>query len=776
MIQLMKNGAYLLAGTVLSENADELSAAQINELLPAGAKPLDAGPGGEGIRKLTEKDRASKGRIAEGIIAAHNEDGEGKSLKLRFDALTSHDITYVGIIQTALASGLGAFPVPYVLTNCHNSLCAVGGTINEDDHIFGLSAARKFGGEFVPAHMAVMHQYMREMYAGCGRMILGSDSHTRYGALGTLAVGEGGPELVKQIVGRTYDMPRPDVAAVYMKGSPRPGVGPQDVALAIIGAVFENGFTKNAVMEFVGPGVSNLSVDFRIGVDVMTTETACWSSVWRTDDKVKEYLSIHGRPEAYRQLDPAPVTWYDRVAVVDLDRVKPMIAMPFHPSNVYTIDELNANLHDILRKTEDDATRQIGTKVPFKLSNKIENGRLRADQGVIAGCSGGTFENLSAAAQILDGRDIGDGAFGLSVYAASQPVNLELMRSGSIEKLMTAGATIRTAFCGPCFGAGDTPANGALSIRHTTRNFPNREGSKPGDGQISSVALMDARSIAATAANGGILTSAEGAAAPLDVPYHFNREVYDKRVYRGFGKPRPDEELVFGPNIKPWPRLFPLPENSLLLIASVITDPVTTTDELIPSGETSSLRSNPLKLAEYALSRKDPGYTGRAKRAQALERDRRSGNRTPELSKVLSYTGEGDDANNTGLGSAIFAVKPGDGSAREQAASSQKMLGGEANLAIEYATKRYRSNLINWGMMPFLIDPADQAKIELNDWLHIPGIREAVQSGAAEVPAQLVKADGAKRLDITLRLPELSQEDREIILAGCLINYYANER
>jgi aconitate hydratase len=549
------------------------------------------------------------------------------------------------------------------------------------------------------------------------------------------------------------------------------------VALAIIGAVFENGFTKNSVMEFVGPGISSLSVDFRIGVDVMTTETACWSSVWCTDDKVKEYLNIHGRPDDYRCLAPDPVTWYQRVVVVDLDKIKPMIAMPFHPSNVYTIDDLNANLGDILRKVETDGKRQIGTNIRFSLTDKIKDGRLFTDQGIIAGCSGGTFENLVAAAQILDGEDTGDGNFWLSVYPASQPVNVELIKNGSIEKLMRAGVSLRTAFCGPCFGAGDTPANGGLSIRHTTRNFPNREGSKPGEGQISSVALMDARSIAATASNGGVLTSAEKMAGRLsDVPYHFCRDIYDKRVYRGFGKPRHEEELVFGPNIKPWPKISPLPENSLLLIASVITDPVTTTDELIPSGETSSLRSNPLKLAEFALSRKDPGYVRRAKRARSLEQDRRSGTSSPELSNIFSQTGDMNAVANTGIGSAIFAIKPGDGSAREQAASSQKMLGGEANLAIEYATKRYRSNLINWGMLPFLVSETDRQKIELNDWLYIPGIRKAVSEGMTEIYAKLIKIGDGNSAAITLRLPDLSREDRDIILAGCLMNYYAKER
>lgn len=777
LIRLLKEGAYLLQGNLLLEDAERFSPKELDGRLAAeGLPPLKLRDDRE--FGLAEREKNAKGCISEGVIASHNKEGDEKNLRIRFDALTSHDITYVGIVQTALGSGLRNFPVPYVLTNCHNSLCAVGGTINEDDHVFGLSAARKFGGEFVPAHIAVIHQYMREMYAGCGRMILGSDSHTRYGALGTLAVGEGGPELVKQVVGRTYDMPHPDTVGIYLKGTPKAGVGPQDVALAIIGAVFENGFVKNSVMEFVGPGVSNLSVDFRIGVDVMTTETACWSSIWRTDEKVQEYLALHGRPEAYKRLDPAPLTWYTRAVVVDLDKIEPMIALPFHPSNAYTIRELNANLKEILHEVEERGKKQIGTKVAFKLTDKIENGRLRVDQGVIAGCSGGTFENLVAASQILEGKNTGAGRFSLAIYAASQPVNLELIKNGSIGKLMSSGATVRTAFCGPCFGAGDTPANGALSIRHTTRNFPNREGSKPGEGQISSVALMDARSIAATAASGGILTSAaEMAENLLELPYHFDKDVYENRVYRGFGKPMPEEELVFGPNIKPWPVISPLPENSLLLVASVITDPVTTTDELIPSGETSSLRSNPLKLAEYTLSRKDPGYVGRAKSAHALERDRIEGITSEALSKVLALIGDEKAAEATGLGSVVFAVKPGDGSAREQAASSQKMLGGEANLAIEYATKRYRSNLINWGMMPFVIAPSEQSKIELGDWLYIPGIRRAVKDAKEEIPAQLIRSDASgqvKKIAITLQLPGLTQEDRDIILAGCLMNYYAN--
>lgn len=771
MIGLHKDGGFLVRGELLLDAAEACDAKSVDGRLASLGLPAL----GRDSTNLGDKAKARNGGIARRIIADHNKDGDARNLRLRFDALTSHDITYVGIIQTALASGLGEFPVPYVLTNCHNSLCAVGGTINEDDHAFGLSAARRFGGEFVPAHMAVIHQYMREMYAGCGRMILGSDSHTRYGALGTLAVGEGGPELVKQILGRTYDMPAPDVVGIFLTGRPRPGVGPQDVALAIIGAVFSEGFVKNAVMEFVGPGVAELSVDFRMGIDVMTTETACWSSVWRTDDRVRDYLERHGRGEAYRQLDPEPVTWYDRIVTVALDKVEPMIAMPFHPSNVYTVAELNANAEEILHRVERDAVQLLGFPVSRPLGKKAEGGRLRVDQGVIAGCSGGTFENVVAAAQILEGKNVGNGEFALSVYPASQPVGLELVRNGSIEKLMLAGATVRTAFCGPCFGAGDTPANDGLSIRHTTRNFPNREGSKPGEGQISFVALMDARSIAATAANGGVLTPATEMADRLcEVPYRFDGSPYDARVYRGFGRPLPEEPLVYGPNIKPWPAIPPMPENRLLLVASVITDPVTTTDELIPSGETSSLRSNPLRLAEYALSRKDPRYVGRAKEAQALEHGRRSGMPSPVLSDLLGASG--CDADATGVGSVIFAVKPGDGSAREQAASSQKMLGGEANVALDYATKRYRSNLVNWGMLPLIAGAGTEDVFRVGDWLCLPGIRTAVREGREDIAAFLLRPDEAgklSRIDVKLKLPGLDAEEREILLAGCLMNRYA---
>ena len=773
MIKLLENGAYLYRGAVLAGEGECRGLADVNEKLrAAGAAPLESLP--------QDKREAARGTIAARVIAAHNGSGTEENYKIRFDSLASHDITYVGIIQTAIASGMKKFPIPYVMTNCHNSLCAVGGTINEDDHIFGLSAAKKFGGEFVPAHLAVIHSYVREMMSGCGRMILGSDSHTRYGALGTMGVGEGGPELVKQLVGRTYDFPRAGVVAVYLTGAPRPGVGPQDVALAIIGAVFKNGFVKNKVMEFVGPGVSALPVEFRNGVDVMTTETACWTSVWRTDERVEEYFNIHGRPEAYKRLDPADAAWYDAAMVVELDKIKPMIALPFHPSNVYTIDELCANPVEILKKVEEDALSKLeNPNIKLCLADKVtKDGKIMVDQGVIAGCSGGVFDNVVAAAQILKGHSVGNGGFTLNVYPGSQPAMLELIANGSIGDIMEAGGVVKTAFCGPCFGAGDTPANHGFSIRHTTRNFPNREGSKPGEGQISSVALMDARSIAATAANGGVLASAEKYGELLhEVPYKFRQDVYDKKVYHGFGKADESEELIYGPNIRPWPTVYPLAENLLLRVASVITDPVTTTDELIPSGETSSLRSNPIKLAQFALSRKDPQYVGRAKEAQALEDARRAAaeagsSQSAEAEAVLKAANACPDR--TMIGSTIFAVKPGDGSAREQAASSQKILGGQANLAEEYATKRYRSNLINWGMIPFIVAPDCREKLDTSDWLFIPGIREAVAGGAESVEAELIKADG-KREKLTLTMPGLSQDDRNIILAGCLMNYYADQ-
>ena len=774
LIKLIEKGAYLLNGTVLVEDIEKKGLPAVNEeVRAAGFKPLGWLP--------EDKVKDSRGTIAAGIIAAHNAAGTEDNYKIRFDSLASHDITYVGIIQTAIASGMKEFPVPYVMTNCHNSLCAVGGTINEDDHLFGLSAAKKFGGEFVPPHLAVIHSYVREMMSGCGRMILGSDSHTRYGALGTMGVGEGGPELVKQLVGRTYDFPRADVVAVYLTGAPRPGVGPQDVALAIIGAVFKNGFVKNKVMEFVGPGIANLPVEFRSGIDVMTTETACWTSVWATDDKVKAYYENHKRPEAFKKLAPSDVAWYDAAIIVELDKIKPMIALPFHPSNIFTIDELNENPRDIFRQVEKDALSKIETPgLSLNLVEKVsDDGCVHVDQGIIAGCSGGVFDNIIAAAQILKGKDVGCGEFSLSVYPGSQPAMLALVKNGAISDLMEAGAVVKTAFCGPCFGAGDTPANHGFSIRHTTRNFPNREGSKPGDGQLASVALMDARSIAATAANGGVLTSAEKYGDLLhETEYSFDSGVYEKKVYHGFGKADSSAELIYGPNIRPWPKVYPLAENLMLKIASVITDPVTTTDELIPSGETSSLRSNPIKLAQFALSRKDPKYVGRAHEAQALEDERReAAENKAELSaaakSVLAHARE-SDIGKIALGSCIFAVKPGDGSAREQAASSQKVLGGQANFAEEYATKRYRSNLINWGMIPFIVDPADRDKFKPGEWLCLPGIRQAVRDGKEETAAWIISEDGHEK-SITVKMPGLAPEDREILLAGCLMNYYAEQ-
>ena len=774
MLKLIRNGSYLLRGSLLVEETENINMDEINgRLTNADLEPL--------VDILPDKKRASLGTITSRILQAHNVNKTGKKSEIRFDALASHDITYVGIIETAIASGMKEFPMPYLLTNCHNSLCAVGGTINEDDHVFGLSAAKKFGGEFVPSHMAVIHSYVREMMTGCGRMILGSDSHTRYGALGTMGVGEGGPELVKQLLSHTYDFPHAEVIAVYLKGSPRPGVGPQDVALTLIGAVFNNGFVKNRVLEFVGPGVSNLPVEFRNGIDVMTTETACLSSIWRTDERVKKYYEIHGRPNDYKQLDPEEAAWYDGAIIIDLDKIKPMIALPFHPSNVYSIDDLNENTMDILEKVEKEGSQQIGNpNLSLSLTDKIRNGRLCVNHGVIAGCAGGTPDNIVAAAQILRTDKSSLGEFSLSVYPGSQPIKMDLTANGSLLELMSAGATIRTAFCGPCFGACDTPANNGLSIRHTTRNFPNREGSKPDGGQLASVALMDARSIAATAANGGILTSAEQYGEFLhEVEYTFRKEIYDKMVYRGFGKPHPETKLIYGPNICPWPKVYPLAENLMLSVASVITDPVTTTDELIPSGETSSLRSNPLRLAEYTLSRKDPGYVGRAKAVQALENSRRqmsdekSGEIPFDLKSLLALTKTEKAIKNTQIGSVVVAVKPGDGSAREQAASSQKVLGGLANIAEEYATKRYRSNLMNWGMIPFIITPEDRVKLSVGDWLFIPGTRKAVEDGLNHLNATVIR--GSSRTEVTLKMPDLTKEDRDIILAGCLMNYYAHQ-
>ncbi len=719
------------------------------------------------------------GTMAYRILQDHNCSGDAENLQIRFDKLISHDITYVGIIQTCRASGLERFPMPYVLTNCHNSLCAVGGTINEDDHMFGLTCAKKYGGIYVPPHQAVIHQYAREMMAGCGQMILGSDSHTRYGALGTMAVGEGGPELVKQLLGRTYDIKCPQVVGVYLTGKPSLGVGPQDVALAIVGAVFKQGFVKNKVMEFFGPGVQNLSVDFRIGVDVMTTETTCLSSIWETDTQVKDWLALHGREDAYTELKPANGAYYDSVMVVELDQVKPMIALPFHPSNTYTIEELQANLIDILAETERKAKVSLGDEITYSLRDKVKDGRLYVEQGIIAGCAGGGYENICAAADILKGSNIGSEAFTLSVYPASTPIMMELMKNGAAASLMASGAVLKTAFCGPCFGAGDTPANGALSIRHSTRNFPNREGSKVQNGQVASVALMDARSIAATAANKGYLIPATEVDADFGKKkYYFDHTIYEGRVFDSKGVADNSVQIQLGPNIKDWPAMCALTDNLLLKVVSEIHDPVTTTDELIPSGETSSFRSNPLGLAEYALSRKDPAYVGRAKAVQRAEYAREADGLAAaveaytELAPVyeaIEKAFPGTDLSGIGIGSTIFAVKPGDGSAREQAASCQKVLGGWANIVHEYATKRYRSNLINWGMLPFVI-PEGELPFKLEDYLYIPGIRQAVTEKEAEITAYALTAEGAK--EFTLKLGDLTDDERQIILDGCLINYY----
>ena len=759
-MKLFEHGVYLVNGNRLVEDGPEAKE-QIQSL----------------TGKTVDKKEAAKGTIAYGILEAHNTSGNMEELQIKFDKLTSHDITYVGIIQTARASGLEKFPIPYVLTNCHNSLCAVGGTINEDDHMFGLTCAKKYGGIYVPPHQAVIHQFAREMLSGGGKMILGSDSHTRYGALGTMAMGEGGPELVKQLLNKTYDIKMPGVVGVYMTGTPRKGVGPQDIALAIIGEVFDRGYVKNKVMEFVGPGVANLSVDYRIGVDVMTTETTCLSSIWRTDDKVREYYDIHGRVEEYRELNPADVTYYDGMIEINLDEIKPMIAMPFHPSNTYTIEELNANLMDILDDCEKRAKVSLDGQVEFTLKDKVRNGKLYVDQGIIAGCAGGGYENITDAADILRGTSIGADEFTLSVYPASTPIYMQLVKNGCVADLMETGAIVKTAFCGPCFGAGDTPSNNGFSIRHSTRNFPNREGSKLQNGQISSVALMDARSIAATAANKGYLT----AATDLDVnytkpKYFFDSTIYKNRVFDSHGVADPSVEIKFGPNIKDWPAMSPLPENLVLKVVSEIHDPVTTTDELIPSGETSSYRSNPLGLAEFTLSRKDPEYVGRAKEVQkaqkALEAGACAGEALPELKEIMhTIKGQFPDVGhgNFGVGSTIFAVKPGDGSAREQAASCQKVLGGWANIANEYATKRYRSNLINWGMLPLLI-PAGDLPFANGDYLFIPGIRELIAKGASEIPAYVVKDQ--KLQPFTLQMGELTDDEKDIILKGCLINYY----
>ena len=722
------------------------------------------------------KEEAAKSTIAYSILKAHNTSGNMEKLQIKFDKLTSHDITFVGIIQTARASGLEKFPVPYVLTNCHNSLCAVGGTINEDDHMFGLTCAKKYGGVYVPPHQAVIHQFAREMLAAGGKMILGSDSHTRYGALGTMAMGEGGPELVKQLLSQTYDINMPGVVAIYLTGSPRPGVGPQDVALAIIGKVFANGYVKNKVMEFVGPGVANLSADFRIGVDVMTTETTCLSSIWQTDEKIQEFYEIHGRSEDYKELKPGETAYYDGCVEIDLSEIRPMIAMPFHPSNTYTIDELKANLDDILADVEKRAQVSLDGKIPFTLRDKVIDGQLYVEQGIIAGCAGGGFENICAAADILKGKNIGHDAFTLSVYPASTPIYMELAKNGVLAGLLETGAVVKTAFCGPCFGAGDTPANNAFSIRHTTRNFPNREGSKIQNGQISSVALMDARSIAATAANKGFLTSAEDyTGGYTGQKYFFDKTIYDNRVFDSKGVADPDVEIQFGPNIKDWPEMAALPENLIVKVVSEIHDPVTTTDELIPSGETSSYRSNPLGLAEFTLSRKDPAYVGRAKEVQKAQKAIQEGKcpveALPEMKPVMDVIKK-DYPNvskeNLGVGSTIFAVKPGDGSAREQAASCQKVLGGWANIANEYATKRYRSNLINWGMLPFLIKEGE-LPFTNGDYLFFPQIRKAVEEKDDVIRGYVVGAEGLKEFEVALG--ELTDDEREIILKGCLINY-----
>jgi len=722
------------------------------------------------------KEDAAKNTIAYSILEAHNTSGNMEKLQIKFDKLTSHDITFVGIIQTARASGLEKFPVPYVLTNCHNSLCAVGGTINEDDHMFGLTCAKKYGGVYVPPHQAVIHQFAREMLAAGGKMILGSDSHTRYGALGTMAMGEGGPELVKQLLSQTYDINMPGVVAIYLTGSPRPGVGPQDVALAIIGKVFANGYVKNKVMEFVGPGVANLSADFRIGVDVMTTETTCLSSIWQTDEKIQEFYEIHGRSEDYKELKPGETAYYDGCVEIDLSEIKPMIAMPFHPSNTYTIDELKANLDDILADVEKKAQISLDGKVPYTLRDKVVDGKLYVEQGIIAGCAGGGFENICAAADILKGKSIGADAFTLSVYPASTPIYMELAKNGVLAELLATGAVVKTAFCGPCFGAGDTPANNAFSIRHTTRNFPNREGSKIQNGQISSVALMDARSIAATAANKGFLTSAEDyTGGYTGQKYFFDKTIYENRVFDSKGVADPSVEIQFGPNIKDWPKMSALPENLIVKVVSEIHDPVTTTDELIPSGETSSYRSNPLGLAEFTLSRKDPAYVGRAKEVQkaqkAIEEGKCPVEAVPEMKPVMDVIKK-DYPNvskeNLGVGSTIFAVKPGDGSAREQAASCQKVLGGWANIANEYATKRYRSNLINWGMLPFLIKEGE-LPFANGDYLFFPEIRKAVEEKDDVIKGFVVGENGLKEFEVALG--ELTDDEREIILKGCLINY-----
>ena len=763
MVSLYDGGVYLVNGT---EIVPEKEAGRVEVL----------------TGKAADKEAARKGTIAYSILEAHNTSGNMEQLKLRFDSMASHDITFVGIVQTAKASGMDHFPLPYVLTNCHNTLCAVGGTINEDDHMFGLSAAKKYGGIYVPPHIAVIHQYMREMMAGCGKMILGSDSHTRYGALGTMAVGEGGGELVKQLLEDTYDVACPQVIAIYLDGAPKPGTGPQDIALAIIGAVFKNGYVKNKVMEFVGPGVASMTTDFRNGVDVMTTETTCLSSIWRTDEDTREYLKLHGREADYKKLDPADVAYYDGCVYVDLSTVKPMIALPFHPSNTYEIDELKANLTDILRQVEKEGEKVSGGRASFTLLDKVKDGELMVQQAVIAGCAGGTYSNIMEAAAALKGKNCGCDEFSLSVYPSSQPVFSDLVKKGAVSDLMDAGAIIRTAFCGPCFGAGDTPCNNGLSIRHTTRNFPNREGSKPGNGQMAAVALMDARSIAATAANGGRLTSAWEMDCWGNVPaYEFDGTSYKNRVYMGWGKGSPEKELVYGPNIKDWPSMSPLTDNILLRVCSKIMDPVTTTDELIPSGETSSYRSNPLGLAEFTLSRRDPAYVGRTKEVDKLEKARTGEGWEAEVSldpalgevfdRIRGIAGsEGIEPADVEIGSLVYAVKPGDGSAREQAASCQRVIGGLANICREYATKRYRSNVINWGMIPFQMEA--EPDFEVGDYIYVPGIKAALDGDMKAIAAYVVPAEaGAAAREISLHIADMTNEEREIVKAGCLINY-----
>lgn len=759
-MKLHEQGVYLLNGkTIVEDQADASEQMQ------------------KAVGKTCSKEEAAQGTISYDILKNHNTSGNMEKLMIRFDKLTSHDITYVGIIQTARASGLEKFPMPYALTNCHNSLCAVGGTINEDDHVFGLTAAKKYGGIYVPPHQAVIHQYAREMLAEAGGMILGSDSHTRYGALGTMAMGEGGPELVKQLLNRTYDINRPEIVCIYLTGKPSYGVGPQDIALAIIGEVFDSGYVKNKVMEFVGPGVANLSIDYRIGIDVMTTETTCLSSIWQTDTKVSEFYDMHGRKEAYKQLQPKDIAYYDGMIELDLSEIRPMIAMPFHPSNTYTIQELKENLQDILADCEARARVSLGDEVSFNLRDKVRDGKLMVEQGVIAGCAGGGYENITDAADILRGKYIGAEEFSLNIYPASTPVYMELMKNGSLADLMAAGAIVKTAFCGPCFGAGDTPSNSSLSIRHSTRNFPNREGSKLQSGQIASVALMDARSIAATAANKGQLTGADELDVTYQKPvYFFDASIYEHRVFDSKGIADAKEELRFGPNIKDWPSMSPLPENLLLKVVSEIHDPVTTTDELIPSGETSSYRSNPLGLAEFTLSRKDPAYVSRAKEVQkaqkALEEGKDPAVAFAECKGVLdAIQAKFPDINHAslGIGSTIFAVKPGDGSAREQAASCQKVLGGWANIANEYATKRYRSNLINWGMLPLIIK-TEELPFKNGDYILIPNARNVISNHQQEIPAFVISE--GKMNEMTLFMDALTEDEKEIIEAGCLINYY----